>query len=616
MRSKIQLNLSNIKVSWQLVSVILALGFGVVGFGATSVLLRLPTNPSCNRISLFFSSATNRIYCAQLEAEKNTVDDLLNAIALLQVLPPDHPLSNEINRFTTQWSEDILTLADEQFNGGNLEEAIAIARRIPSTVASYDLVEDKISSWTEIWQQGEKIKEDVEKELRNSQWNRAFLTAVNLLNVKNEYWQTTKYQEIVKTINLAREESKQLDGAYITLRRGGLENYLETITIASVISASSYSYNEARQLIEKAEEGINALAEEYLTSRNWDGLADLAGKIPDVSNLKKTAEDWKILASAGKNANLSTVSGMELAIAEVEQIASDSPVYVKSRELLSGWSNQKEDLTRLASARDLAKSGDIESLQSAIGLAELIKQDNELYREARREISQWTREIQTIEDRPIIATAQELAMGNNVDAWKSAINEARKIAPNRALSSEATDLIRGWQSQIEIVEDRPTLDNAIALGNSNNYQEAINVASRIGRGRALHQEAQTNIRRWRGEITAQQDLQRAYQIAQNNDHQSLSQAINIARRIPANSSVSVQSRQAVNMWSEQILLVARRTADVYSPPTLENAISIARMIPRESSVYSTAQQQISRWQNFLSNPNTNQDPLIRESSSF
>lgn len=595
---------SNWKASWQFVSLVLALTFAGVGFIATSVLLKLPNNPSCNRISLFFSSATNRIYCAQLKAEKNTVDDLLDAIALLQVLSEDHPLRNEIDRHISEWSEQILTLAQVQFAQGNLDEAIAIARKIPDNVANKPLIEEKINKWNEIWQKAEQIAQEVENQLRQSQWNKAFLEAVNLLNVDNEYWQTTKYQEIIKTINLAREESKQLDGAYLALRRGGLDNFLKTIEIASVIPATSYSYNEANKLIQEAEDKIIAIVKEQLDNNDWNALSSLASQIPDKSRLKNQARDWELLASAGKNASLGTVASMELAIAEAEQIPSDSKIYSQSRELVQVWTAQKEDIAYLASARELARSGQIDDLKAAIAKAELINSENPLYRESKREIRKWQREIQIIEDTPILAQAKQVAEGNNLQAWQNAINTANQIKSDRPLYSEATDLIRQWRRNIERVEDRPILDEAIALGNNNNYREAINVASRIGRGRVLYTEAQNKIRNWRREINAQEDLQRAYQIAQNNDPQSLIKAINIARRISPNSSVGNQTRQAIEQWSDQLLNNARRTAESYSINALEDAIYIAGMIPRSSSAYSLAQQQIRTWKNYLT-PATN-----------
>lgn len=136
-----------------------------------------------------------------------------------------------------------------------------------------------------------KIQEDVEAKLRESQWNQAFLEAVNLLNVDNEYWQTTKYQEIVKTINLAREESKQLDGAYVALRQGGVDNLLKTIEIASIIPATSYSYNEANKLIEEAENKIVVIVEEYLVDNDWNNLSNLASQIPEKKVVLKIRQE-------------------------------------------------------------------------------------------------------------------------------------------------------------------------------------------------------------------------------------------------------------------------------------------------------------------------------------
>jgi hypothetical protein len=590
---------NNWKVSWQLLSLILAVSFGGVGFLATTVLLRLPSNPSCNSISLFFSSATNRIYCAQLQAEKNEVDSLLKAIALLEELSPEHPLRNEINRYTKEWSEDILKLAEKELNQGKLPEAIAIARKIPASVENYSLVEETIAQWNEIWDKAEKIQEEIETELRDSQWNKAFLVAVNLLNIDNDYWQTTKYQEIVKTINLAREESKQLDGAYITLRNGGLDNYLKTIEVASAIPPSSYSYNEANKLIKEAENKITDMVITFVDDNDWNSLADLASKIPEQSKLKTQARDWAMMASAGKNANLGTVSGMELAIAEGEQIPSDSKLYNKARELVQSWIAQKEDLTHLANARDLARSGSIGDLNAAITKAQLVSNDNPLYREARQEIRQWQREIQIQEDKPILAQAQQLALGNDIPSWQNAINQASQIKSDRALYTEASDSIREWRRNIERVEDRPILDQAIALSNSTDYQQAINVASRIGRGRALYTESQNEIRRWRREMNAQEDLQRAYQTAQNNDPQSLSSAINIAQRIPSTTTIESQSRQAVNRWSEQLLMNARRTAGDYSLNSIEQAIKIAEMIPSGTSAYNQAREEIRQWRDEL-----------------
>lgn len=587
------------KLSWQTLSLMLALTFGSIGFFATMVLLRLPSNPNCSKIALWFSSATGRIYCAQLKAKKNTVEDLIEAIEMLRVLSPTHPLRNEINRHITQWSNDILKLAEEKFQQGDLEKAIAIARKIPTDVISYQQVEEKINRWRKIWEKGEKIVQQVETYLQDAQWNQAFLAAVELLNLDNEYWQTVRYQELVKTINLAREESRRLDGAYLALRRGGLENLLKVIEIASAIPETSYSYKQASGLIEEAEEKIVTIGDRYIEQSDWDSLNELATKIPEKTRLYTLAQDWKLLANAGKNARLGTVSALELAIAEVSQIPSDSRLYPKVQNLMAIWDALREDLSYLTEAEDLAKSGEIADLLAAINKAQAIGKDNPLYQKAQRKIRQWQAEIQVKEDRPIIEEAKNIAQGNSIQAWQAAIEKVSLISSERALYNEARALIRQWRSNIERLEDTPILQQAQGLAENGNYQEAIQLASRITRGRVLYREAQRYIRRWQREISAQEDLRLAYSIAQNNEPQSLLQAIEIAQRIPSNTSVASESRQAIEIWSEEILNNARRLAEGYSLSALEKAIAIAKTIPPGTNAYVNAQQLIENWRRYL-----------------
>jgi hypothetical protein len=548
---------------------------------------------------LWFTSATNRIYCAQLKAEKNTVEDLLAAIALLNELPEDHPLNHEFNRYIKDWSDNILALAQKDLAQGNLESAIAIARQIPQNVRNQDFVEGKVNQWRETWEKGKTIEKQIESELEQAQWNNAYLVAVKLLNIDNSYWKETRYREIVNTIDVAREENQTLDDAYLTLKNGGLDNLLKTIEIAGQIPETSYSYEEAQQLINQTEDQLLEIANKLIFEHNWLELSQLANNISTSSRLNSQARDWATLARAGQNVDLSTVSGIELAIAEAEQIPSESTVYFQAQDLIKDWLVQKEDLAYLASARSLARSGQIDDLQGAIAQAQLVARGNTLYPEAQREILSWQREIQMIEDAPLLIQAQEFASGNTIEGWQAAINQASQISSERALYPEARDLIQQWQASIQTVEDRPILQRAIALGDANNYQEAINTARTISRGRALYGEAQRNIRKWRMEINAQRNLDTAYRIARNNDEQALSRAINIARRIPRTSSVGLQSRRAVDIWSEKMLSMAQKMADTYSLADLERAIKIAEMIPRGNSAYTRAQSRISEWKKRL-----------------
>ena len=588
--------------SWQLWGALLALIFGGIGFTATSVLLRLPNNPNCHKTYLLFTSATNRIYCAQLQAEQETVEGLLAAIALLEELPKDHPLRGEINRHVNQWTEKILAMGEQEFQNGKLDEAINIARRIPDQVENYRIVKEQIDTWQSIWQQGEEAEIEIEKQLRLSDWNQAFLAAIKLLNVPNNYWKITKYQDTINKITIAKEESKQLDGAYIALRTKKIDNLLKAIKIASTIAPSSYTYTEASKIIEEAKTELLEYAQNLIDNQQWVNLSELANNIPEEIEFQKQAKDWQLLATAGRSADLGTVSGLELAIAEAGRIEVTSSIYQQSQRLVQTWELQIEDLAYLVKARDTAQPGNVSDLSEAIAYAKLIGANHPLYKEAQLEIRNWQRKIEVIEDQPLLDRAKQIASGNNIRSWQQAINQARLISSNRALSSEAQGLIRQWRRNIQREEDQPFLNRARALANKGNYPAAIDVASKIRSGRVLYGQAQRKIRGWRQEIKAEKDLEQAYQIAKANTPESLLKAINITRAIPSSTSVSSRSRLALNRWSEELLAIARNTASYGAKYSLQEAIKIAEMVPYGASAYNAARKEISTWQNRLKPP--------------
>lgn len=100
--------------SWQLWGIILVLISGSIGYFATATLLKLSPNPNCATIYLPIASASTRLYCAELEAQKGGVENLLNAIALMDKIPSDHPLQKNIQKYREEWAGQILELGDRK----------------------------------------------------------------------------------------------------------------------------------------------------------------------------------------------------------------------------------------------------------------------------------------------------------------------------------------------------------------------------------------------------------------------------------------------------------------------------------------------------------------------
>lgn len=582
---------------WAVVLILVSTG---VGFGATTLLLKLPKSPQCSRMFWPVASASMRLYCAQLAAEEKTVDSLLQAIKLVDSFSPSHPLYAEANRKIEDWAEDILDLAEETYQEGKLQDAIAIARRIPDHVEAYKVVEERIAQWQETWAKGEAIYAEVEADLRKTRWNDAFRNAVRLLNLDNRYWETVKYDEAIKNIQIAQEESAKLNTAFRILRRGGLDNWLKAIEEGKKIPKQSYAYEEAQNLISQAKEKLTGYVNDLIDDRDWQTLNTVVSRLPEGVFGAEDLNDWQLLATAGSEAQLGSLEGIQTAIASLERFTDQTrPHYELAQTLLQGWRSEEAALSQLAKARDTAASGNISDLNAAIAQAQQITPDNPRYQDARRDIANWTKQVQISEDRPLLSRAREMAASGAVGDLEQAIQQAKAIGENRALYNEARQEIQEWRSLVQKQEDQPILDQAQALANSQNYNAAISAAQQIQSGRALSGEAQRKIRSWRQEIQSQTNLQQAYALAASRSADALSQAINLVRQIPYDTEAGSQRIQALNSWSYQLLSIAQEKASISA---FSEAIRLARMIPRESAAYSAAQDLVQEWRALMAPP--------------
>jgi len=584
------------RLGWPGWAVLLVLVSGGIGFSATNLLFKLSSSPNCPEIFWPIASASMRLYCAQLEADKRTPEGLLKAIALVEALPQDHPLRSEVDNNVEIWASDLLKLAEKEFQAGRIEKAINLAEEVPNKAKAYSLVTEQVEAWRETWKEGETLFVKVEESLRKSNWNQAFRWAVKLLNIGNQYWATVKYDQAVKKIYLAREESSKLDQAYIVFNRGGWENWLKALAATQKISPDSYAYQEAANLTEKIKEKLVAYGNKLVKAHNWQNLRDLAEAIPKELDLDSVASDWQMLANAGIDGEFGTVESLKSAIAAAENIDSASPVYPEAQTLLSRWRLEIEDVLQLAKARELAEPGTIDSLNAAIAQARLISTGNQRYSEAQDEIQNWQHRVEVTEDQPLLDKAREMAVAGDGVSLRAAIAQASTIRPSRALYNDAQEEIRQWQEKIERMEDQPILEQAIALGNAKDYPSAISTARRIGKRRALSLEARGHIRRWQEQVDAQENLEKAYLIAEGQTPDALIRALRILRKIPVATDVNSQRLEAMDHWSYKLLALASEQANL---GLYNEAIEMAGRIPSESSVYNSAQTQIDIWRQSL-----------------
>lgn len=582
-------------VVWAVLAGVTTTGVGVV---AIAILLKLPAAPNCPAVFWPLATATVRLHCAEVAANKQTLKDLLEAIALVQALPDDHPLHAEINTSIQQWAQDILDIGDRSFQAGKLQSAIAIAKQIPTDVPNHQAVDKQIASWEATWAQAEEVYQEAEAQLPKRYWHDAFMAAVRLLNVGNEYWATTKYEELNRLIETAKKDANNIDKAKILVERGGLNNLLAAVKIAEAMGSSSYSYQEAQALIPEIGQTMLASAQDALDRKDADEAIYIASQIPASTNMQAEANDLVTIAGAWRSAWQDTIPGLEGAIAIAQKITSDRPTYNQAQSLIARWQLEIEDVANLQKARELAKGGTVGDLIAAIAQAEVISDNNPRGAEANGEVQRWRSKVEAIEDRPYLNRANELAAMADVGSLQAAINEASQISRGRTLYRESRRKISAWRAAIERIEDQPILNEARSLASNGNLPAAIGTARQIKLGRSLSGEAQAAINDWQGQIDARQNWREARQVALQGTPDSLAIAIRIANRVPSSSPLRFDVNQAISNWSNRILNIAldRGASDI------PGGIAIAKQVPRNTEAYRAAQEQIATWERFLNPP--------------
>ncbi len=597
-------------IFWQLALVVVFfLPVGAAGL-ALKILVRLPSQPHCESIYWPMASASLRLYCGELAASGQTLSELLEAIALVKVLPLDHPLRSQIDKSIDQWATEILALSDRQFNTGQLSEAIATARQVPTDTSTYKLVKDRIREWQTTWASAEGIYREAEDKMRSSQWQQAVGVAIKLQDLDNTYWRTTKYAEINQLIQTRRADSEKLIRARELSKTGGPENLLAAISLAANISQDSYLYAQAQTAVWEYGRQMMRLAERELEKGNSYEAIAIARKIPAATKLHDQTQDFVIIASAQSLAEEGNIASLESAIMQAQKIDISRSMYGRAQQLIGRWQREIEDVSRLEKARQLAASGRVNDVAAAVAEVGMIPVNNPRYKEAQAMIKTWKRDIEIIEDSPLLNRAQILASKGNVGSLQGAIASAEMIDPGRALYQEAQSNISQWRHQIEVIEDLPYLEKAEGLaiaGTERSLKRAFAQARRIAPGRALYGEAKSKISQWQNQLEViedRPDLDRAELLALAGDLRSLKAAIARARRIAPGRALYQEASEKIFSWTDRIQRLEDRpdldrAQNLAALGDLEAAITTAQQIRPGRALYAQASREIKNWQNQL-----------------
>ncbi len=564
--------------TWPSLWLTLLVACSTTGVMALRWLLTMPPPINCEQTATL-SNDRQQLYCAQKNAESRNLEDLVAAIALVEAWPDDHPLKSQGRKLVGEWSMRIMDLARQKFVEGDFEQAEALMQKIPASSPVYATIQDEVATWQENWADGKTIYDQAQAAIKRQDWRQAENYARNLLELENVYWRSTRYSQLKEQIATEKQAWDKLKEARYNAEFKTVADLAFGIDQARQIPPQTYAGEAAKQDIVKWSRDLLQIAQKLWQENDFDGAVRAANWVPrDNSALYRESRDLITLIAAQKlmkqqnsaQDRLAQVFAFSEAIAAMGSIKPSSPLHKEVQGFQTKANEQIQDLLQLQLASFIASFNHPWALKLAIDQAQMVTIDRLRRIDAQTLVAQWTRQIQLIEDRVYVAQAQQIAAPGSIEAYQAAIALASKVAQGRPMRSEAQTLIAGWNKQIQRIEDQPILDQALALAKANKLAEAITTAKKITADRALYQEAQAEIGKWQTTLEIAQDqpiLDQATALAAQGN---LGLAIDTAYQIGYGRALYPKAQEAIAQWSGQLEAIraeqeALRRA-TYQPP--------------------------------------------------
>lgn len=517
---------------WMLLGVGGCFATSGVAVGAFLWLINLPPQADCDNPAALSSDRT-QLYCAQAAAASGEQADILKSLELIGQWNEGHPLHQEILPLAEDWSQTALDVAKKRLRDNDLEGAIALVQRIPSFSPNYEQAQALMVTWQQEWQQGESLYNQAQAAIQAKDWATARRMADALSQLGNEHWRTLQPKNLRRQIRQEQAAQKLLLQAKSQAVNGGVESLSAAIRVATQIDPETYTWKETVPFLDRWSDMLLQVGLQHWYALDLEQAIALGKTVSQNPHRTQAAQELIWLAKARKLARTSLGEwqpqprqALQLyrAMLLVNRIRPDSQFYPQARSSLSTWQVHLQDLGRLQVAQTLGQFQHRESLRAAIAQAQQVPADNPRRVQAQTLVAHWQKEIQRIEDRPLLDQARKLATAGSIDSLLQAIQAASRISPDRPLRKEAQNWIYVWNYRIETLEDQPLLDKARDLAAAGSLAQAVVAASDIRPGRALYDEAQSAISSWKGRIRARElARQRALQEAQRRRQRELAE---------------------------------------------------------------------------------------------
>ena len=545
---------------WLTLWVLLLTGSGIFCGWALMWLTRIPPLPDCDQVTPFHSES-DLLYCAKAQARTGEPNSLVQSVLLTANWPRTHSKYDESQEVLKDASEQILVLANRWAQAGKLDDAIDLAEKIPLNTPLRKSAQAVIFEWRQDWEQGRAIESRLKPALAASDWELAKTHLQEFKALQSDYWRTTRYVFWQQQFLVEQQAWNQLLQARALAGTNKIENLRQAVVLARDINLRSQVWQAAEQDIDAWSKTVLDVALQRWQVGDRAGALELASVVPPSPHLLPAAQELLALSHAqtlAAQADPSGVApryghmfGLMAAISAVNQLPANSPYAADDLSSVDQWSEQLSDLRRLTFSDRVARLGQRLTYEWAIHQAQMVEVDRPRRIQGQTMVAQWQANLQRIADRPILVEARSLARPGTIAALEAAIAKASEVELGRALRVEAQTLVAEWQQEIQVIEDRPMLDAAVALAEQDKLPEAIAEANKIQPGRALHSRAQGLVQEWTATIQIAEDkpiLDEAKDLAYGG---SLTAAINLAGQIGPGRALYAEARNAIALWKAE-----------------------------------------------------------------
>ena len=540
---------------WQLIWLSILATAGGTAIAAFVWLSKVPPAVDCKQISTW-SAESERLFCAQQSAGSGKPEQILEAIKLVRGWTPEHPLYGQAQMLIQDWSNALLVLARDRVTQKDLKGGIALANQIPASSAVYKEAQVAVKRWREEFNKGQILYDKILTALKKQNWNLASEHIASLSLVNDPSWQD-RLGEIRQRTTDEKAAWQYLKDARSFATSTSPEQWGRAIAITDPISRKTFVWAQAKAEVLKWRNAIFGLAVRRLDKQDLVGASTLVSSVPASVKLTSDHQDLIRLIRAKeidadtdyRQPALERLAPLWLATQLLRQINSQSPFYAQAKVLLPRLDLQSQGVVQLNMASTLVNVRQLPTLQLAIAQAQQISLKHPRRLHAQTLLAQWIKEAQWMEDRPVLRQAQQLAKTGKLDSLRSAVALASLVKPKRALSQEAQTGIVDWTVQIQTIEDKPILDEAKAVASSGKLGQAIQVASRVRSGRALYGDAQSLIGEWVYQIQIAEDRPILNQAGGLANGGYLTRAIDLASQISPGRALYGEAQGAISRWS-------------------------------------------------------------------